>query len=71
MKQGIHPQYNELDVVCACGEIIKTRSTLKELRLDICSKCHPYYTGSQKMMDTQGRIERSNKRYGKPTTANS
>ena len=69
MKKGIHPQYSELDVICACGEVIKTRSTKKDLRVEICSKCHPYYTGSQKMMDTQGRIERFNKRYAKPANS--
>ncbi len=63
MKAGIHPEYHEVDVHCACGETWKTRSTMKELRLEICSKCHPFFTGKQKLVDSAGRVERFNKRY--------
>lgn len=58
MKQGIHPQYEEATVVCACGNTFTTRSTRKELRVDVCSKCHPFYTGEQRMMDTAGQVDR-------------
>ena len=63
MKEGIHPTYHEVDVRCACGATWKTGSTKKELRLEICSHCHPFYTGEQRVVDTQGRIERMKKRY--------
>ncbi len=66
MQEKIHPAYEEIDVVCSCGNKFKTRSTLcKELHLDICSKCHPFYTGQQKMVDTAGRIDRFRKKYAK------
>jgi large subunit ribosomal protein L31 len=65
MKPKIHPQYNEIVVRCACGAEFKTRSTKKELRLDICSECHPFYTGKQKLLDTAGRVERFKKRVEK------
>ena len=65
MKEGIHPKYREVEVRCACGNTFKTRSTKPELHLEICSACHPFFTGKQKMVDTAGRIERFNKRYGK------
>ncbi|MDF1759578.1 MAG: 50S ribosomal protein L31 [Coxiellaceae bacterium] len=66
MQADIHPAYNEIKVTCSCGHSFETRSTLnKELHLDICSKCHPFYTGQQKMVDTAGRVERFNKKYGK------
>ena len=65
MKQGIHPEYVEATVKCACGETFTTRSTKSELRVDICSKCHPFFTGKQKFVDTAGRIEKFNQRYGK------
>ena len=64
MKQGIHPEYVEATVKCACGETFKTRSTKPELRVDICSKCHPFFTGKQKLVDTGGRIDKFKKRYG-------
>lgn len=64
MKQGIHPEYVEATVKCACGETFKTRSTKPELRVDICSKCHPFFTGKQKLVDTSGRVDMFNKRYG-------
>jgi large subunit ribosomal protein L31 len=63
MKSGIHPKYHEVTVTCACGETFKTRSTNPELRLEICSKCHPFFTGKQKLIDSAGRVERFEKRY--------
>ena len=69
MKQDIHPQYEEITATCSCGNEIKVRSTLcKDLQLDVCSKCHPFYTGTQKVMDTGGRIERFQQRFGKLST---
>ena len=69
MKPGIHPEYNEINVHCACGETWQTRSTKKDLRLEICSKCHPFFTGRQKLIDTAGRVEKFNRRYrSKPGT---
>jgi large subunit ribosomal protein L31 len=65
MKQGIHPDYVVSTVRCSCGETFQTRSTMPELRVDICSKCHPFYTGKQKLVDTGGRVERFERRYGK------
>ena len=64
MKQGIHPAYEESTITCACGEVIKTRSTKKDIRVEICSKCHPFYTGKQKLVDTGGRVAKFNKRFG-------
>ena len=69
MKSGIHPKYHEVMVVCACGETFKTRSTSSELRLEICSKCHPFFTGKQKLIDSAGRVERFQKRYTAATPA--
>lgn len=63
MKSGIHPKYSEVLVTCACGESFKTRSTTGELRLEICSKCHPFFTGKQKLIDSAGRVERFRRRY--------
>ena len=63
MKPDIHPNYRECTVTCACGETFTTRSTRDSLRLDICSKCHPFFTGTQKIVDTEGRVERFIKRY--------
>ena len=68
MKKDIHPVYNEARVICACGETFLTRSTKKEIRVEICSKCHPYFTGKQKLLDTAGRVERFQKRYSKKKT---
>jgi ribosomal protein L31 len=65
MKAGIHPQYHEVEVRCACGNTFKTRSTKKELRLEICSACHPFFTGKQKLVDTAGMVEKFERRYGK------
>ena len=64
MKEKIHPEYYETTVKCACGETFTTGSTKKELRVDICSNCHPFYTGKQKLVDTGGRVEKFNKKYG-------
>ena len=69
MRAGIHPQYHEVEVRCACGATWKTRSTRKELRLEICSNCHPFFTGRQKLVDTEGRVERFTKKYGQQTVA--
>ena len=63
MKEGIHPNYNQVEVVCACGNRFTTRSTAKEIHVEICSNCHPFYTGQQKMLDTAGRVERFRKKY--------
>ena len=68
MKEGIHPKYQEVDVRCACGNTFKTRSTKPELHLEICSACHPFFTGRQKLIDTEGRVERFNKKFGKQTS---
>ena len=64
MKPGIHPKYQEIEVRCACGSTFKTRSTKTELHLDICKECHPFFTGRQKLIDTEGRVERFTKRFG-------
>lgn len=67
MKPEIHPEYNEVTVHCACGATWKTRSTSKDLHLDICSNCHPFFTGRQKLLDTEGRITRFTKKFGAQT----
>ena len=67
MKPGIHPKYQEVEARCACGNTFKTRSTRSELHLEICSNCHPFFTGRQKLIDTEGRIERFTKRFGTQT----
>jgi large subunit ribosomal protein L31 len=64
MKTGIHPEYIETTVTCACGEVIQTRSTVPNLRVAICSKCHPFFTGRQKLVDTAGRVEKFRRKYG-------
>ncbi|MFW6092951.1 MAG: 50S ribosomal protein L31 [Pseudomonadota bacterium] len=70
MKQGIHPQYDDVKAVCSCGNVIETRSThTGEMHLDVCSACHPFYTGKQKIMDTGGRVERFRRRFGNRTRA--
>lgn len=63
MKKGIHPDYNLQEIHCACGNVIKTKTTSKKLEVEICSACHPFFTGTQKLVDTTGRIERFRKRY--------
>lgn len=65
MKVDIHPEYFETTITCACGAIFKTRSTRKDLRVGICSQCHPFFTGQQKFIDTAGRVERFQRRYAK------
>jgi len=66
MQAGIHPAYNEVKVVCACGNTFQTRSTHKgDLRLEICSNCHPFFTGRQKLVDTEGRVDRFQKKFAK------
>ncbi|HEX4948984.1 MAG TPA: 50S ribosomal protein L31 [Blastocatellia bacterium] len=68
MKEGIHPKYEEVAVHCACGASWTTRSTKKELHVEICSNCHPFYTGKQKLVDTAGRVERFQRKYGRKVT---
>lgn len=65
MKPNIHPNYEEARVICACGETFMTHSTKKEIHIEICSVCHPFFTGKQKLVDTAGRVERFQKKYGK------
>jgi len=69
MKAGIHPNYREATVSCACGAKFQTRSTVGDLKVDICSSCHPFFTGTQKIVDTEGRVERFKKKYAKKTKA--
>ena len=69
MREGIHPEYLDVEARCACGATWKTRSTKQELRLEICSNCHPFFTGKQKLIDTEGRVERFMKKYGAQTVA--
>ena len=64
MREGIHPEYQDAVIKCACGEVINTKSTKKEIKVEICSKSHPFYTGKQKLVDTGGRVDRFNKRFG-------
>jgi large subunit ribosomal protein L31 len=65
MREGIHPEYNDIKVTCSCGESFVTRSTAgKDLSLEVCSKCHPFYTGKQKIVDTAGRVDRFQQKYG-------
>ena len=64
MKPGIHPKYHDVEARCACGNTFKTRSTKPELHLEICNNCHPFFTGRQKLIDTEGRVERFTKRFG-------
>lgn len=65
MKQGIHPEYRDIDVTCSCGNVIKTASTLEAYHIEVCSACHPFFTGKQKLMDTAGRIEKFKRKYEK------
>lgn len=64
MKQGIHPEYHEARVTCACGETFVTGSTKKAIRVEICSKCHPFYTGQRKFVDAEGRVQKFARKYG-------
>ena len=69
MKQGIHPEYKEIKVTCSCGTTFATHSTLgRDLQLDVCSMCHPFYTGKQKIVDTAGRVDRFQQKYARRTT---
>ena len=68
MKQGIHPNYVDCKITCACGNVIETRSTRPEIRVEVCTKCHTFYTGKQKLVDTGGRADRFTRRFGR--TAN-
>src|SRR5512140_2871225 len=68
VKPAIHPKYHEVEARCACGNTFKTRSTKNELHLEICNMCHPFFTGRQKLIDTEGRVERFTKRFGAQTT---
>ncbi len=65
MKKGIHPKYVEAVISCACGEVVHTRSTMETIKVGICSKCHPFFTGKQKYVDTAGRVEKFRKKYGR------
>lgn len=67
MKKGIHPAYRKAIVTCVCGTSFETRSTVGDLKIEICSKCHPFFTGKQKLLDSAGRVERFNKKYAKKT----
>lgn len=63
MKEGIHPNYQPTTIKCACGEVIKTRSTKQDIKVEICSKCHTFFTGKQKLVDTGGRVDKFKKKY--------
>ncbi len=65
MKQGIHPDYQEATITCACGHVMETRSTVKEMHVNTCSSCHPFYTGQVTFIDAEGRVEKFRKRYAK------
>ncbi|MDR0293806.1 MAG: 50S ribosomal protein L31 [Oscillospiraceae bacterium] len=65
MKEGIHPPYTQTTIRCACGEVIETGSTRENIRVEICSKCHPFFTGKQKLVDTGGRVDRFNRKFGR------
>ncbi len=69
MKPGIHPEYVPAIITCACGEVIHTRSTVPVQRVEICSKCHPLFTGRQKLIDSEGRVERFQRKYGRKSGA--
>jgi large subunit ribosomal protein L31 len=70
VKAATHPEYVDTTIACACGEVIHTRSTRSQIRVEICSKCHPFFTGKQKLVDTAGRVERFQRKYGrKPASA--
>lgn len=63
MKKGIHPEYTDTTITCACGNVIKTRSTVKDIHVEICSACHPFFTGKRKLIDSSGRIDKFKKKY--------
>ena len=64
MKEGIHPSYQQTTITCACGNVIETGSTKKDIKVEVCSKCHPFFTGKQKLVDTGGRVAKFNKKFG-------
>lgn len=64
MKKGIHPEYKEITITCSCGEVIHTKSTKENIHVEVCSKCHPFFTGKQKFVDTAGKVEKFKKKYG-------
>ena len=70
MKTAIHPDYFETTITCACGEVLQTRSTVKDVHVEVCSKCHPFFTGKQKLLDSEGRVERFQKKYGRKKLTN-
>lgn len=65
MKKGIHPNYKETTITCACGNVVKTGSTKENIHVEVCSSCHPFFTGTQKLIDTEGRIDRFMRKYSK------
>lgn len=67
MKNDIHPQYGDATITCACGNVIKTRSTVKEMHVNTCSRCHPFFTGTAKLLDSEGRVQRFQRRWAKST----
>jgi large subunit ribosomal protein L31 len=69
MKEGIHPAYEPTKITCACGNVIETRSTVADIHVEICSACHPFYTGKQKLVDTAGRVERFRRKFGDTRTS--
>ena len=69
IKKDLHPKYDEATISCACGYVLKTRSTVKSMSINTCAACHPYFTGQAKFIDTEGRVDRFNKRYAKQATA--
>jgi len=70
MKEGIHPEYTKTTITCVCGNVIETKSTKKDIKTEICSQCHPFITGKQKILDTAGRVERFKKKYAVNETKN-
>lgn len=68
MKEKIHPEYVDCTIVCACGNIVQTRSTKKEIKVEICSRCHPFFTGKQKLMDSAGMVEKFKRKYGEESS---
>ena len=69
MKEGIHPEYMECTITCSCGAVYHTRSTRKQVHIEICASCHPFFTGQQKFVDTAGRVERFRRKYRKASTS--
>ncbi len=67
MKENTHPKYTEVSITCACGSVVRTRSTKGNFSVEICSQCHPFFTGKQKLLDAEGRVDRFNRKYGRVT----